>query len=173
MSPTSEGCLILLNPAEIWLTPTLHFDRQSVSSIIKPTFTLSSSACFFHVLFNIPFYLWPSTSISNFLLKTYPSSLLNTWPSSLLNSWPSSLLNSWPSSLLNTWPCQCTLFAITNWSMVSFKPWMSIKYVDRFLSLRCTPHIALTMDLSGIHKMPISLFLRHNDSLLCSIAGLT
>ena len=45
--------------------------------------------CFFHVLFRLPFFLWP-TSTFNVLLKT------------------------WQSSLLNTWPYQWTLFAIAN-----------------------------------------------------------
>ena len=39
----------------IRLTPTLHFDWQSVSSLTKPAFILSSSTCFFHVLFCLPF----------------------------------------------------------------------------------------------------------------------
>ena len=106
--------------------------RQSAPSILKPTFTLSSSTCFFHVLLGFPFFLRPSTSKSNALLMT------------------------WPSFLLNTWPCQRTLFAMANWSMVSFKPKMNIKSIDIFLSLSCTSHIALTMDLSVLCKIPIS-----------------
>ena len=38
-------------------TPTLHFDRQNESSHLKPIFTLSSSICFFHVLFSLSFFL--------------------------------------------------------------------------------------------------------------------
>ena len=38
--------------------------------------------------------------------------------------------------------------------MVLNKP--NIKYLDPFLSLSCTPHIALTMNLSVLHKIPIS-----------------
>ena len=68
-------------------TPTFHFDRQRASSHLKPTFTLSSSTCFFHVHFGLPFFLWPSTSKSNALLRTWPSSLLKTRPSSLINTW--------------------------------------------------------------------------------------
>ena len=104
--------------------PTLHFERQSVYFLLKPTSIFSSSACFFHILFGLHFFLWPSTSISNALLK------------------------KWPSSLLNTWPYQWILFAIGNWSIVSFKHSMNIKAEDLFLSFSCTPHIALTMDLS-------------------------
>ena len=78
LSPTSEDGQN--NPAAIWLTPTLHCDRQSASSLLTPTFTLSSSTCFFNVPFGLSFFLWPSTSLSNALLKTWLSSLLNTWP---------------------------------------------------------------------------------------------
>ena len=38
--------------------------------------------------------------------------------------------------------------------MASFKPNMNIKSVDLFLSLSCTPHIALTIDLSVLVKFP-------------------
>ena len=41
---------------------------------------LSSSTCFLHVLFSLPFFHWPSAMKSNALLKTCASSLLNTWP---------------------------------------------------------------------------------------------
>ena len=106
----------------------------TAKSIFPPTFsltssTLSSSTCFIHVLFG---FLWPSTSKSNALLKT------------------------WPCSLLNTWPGQWTMFAIANWSIVPFKPSISIKSMDVFMSLSCTPHIALTMDLSVLCKITIS-----------------
>ena len=70
VSPTSEVDQIHLNPAANRLTPTFHFDRQSASSILTPTFTLSSSTCFFHVLFSLPFFLCHSTSKSNALLMT-------------------------------------------------------------------------------------------------------
>ena len=113
--------------------PTLHFDQQSVSSLLKPTFTLSSSTCFFHVPFSLPFFLLPSTSNSNCFLKT------------------------WRSYLLNTWPYKQRLLAIANSSMVSFKSNMNIKSVDLFMSLSCTPHIAHTMDLSVLRENPISL----------------
>ena len=42
--------------------------------------------------------------------------------------------------------------------MASFKPNMNIKSVDHFQSLSCTPHIALTMDLSFLCKIPISKY---------------
>ena len=141
VSPKSEGGQIHLNPAAILLRPTLHLERQSASSPLKPTFTLSSSTCFLHVLFGLPFFLWPSTSKSN--------------------------------ALLNTWPHQQTLFAIANWSIASFKPSMNIKSVELFPSLSSTPHFALTMDLSNLHKFPIIFFFSHNVSLPYSIAGLT
>ena len=48
---------------------------------------------------------------------------------------------------------------------VSFKPNRNIKYVDLFLPLSCTPHIALTMDLSVLNKIPISLSFRQHASL--------
>ena len=80
LSPTSEGGQIHLNLVAIKFTPTVHFDRQSASSLLKPTFTLFPSTCFFHVLYGLPFFLWLSPSKSNALLNTWPSSLLNTWP---------------------------------------------------------------------------------------------
>ena len=115
----------------IWITPTNQIDWQSASSLLKPTITLSSSTCFFHVHSDIPFFLWPSTSKSNALLKT------------------------WPSSLLNTWPYQQTLFAIANWSIVLSKPNINIKSWAHLPSLHCTLHIALIMDISAHHKISI------------------
>ena len=50
---------------------------------------------------------------------------------------------------------------------------MNIKSVDIFLSLSCTTHIALTMDLPALHKIPISFSFRHCASLPYSIASLT
>ena len=69
-------------------------------------------------------------------------------------------------------PYQLALFAIVNWSMVSFIPNINIKSIDHFLSMSCTPHIALNMDLSVLCKIPISP-LRHHVSLSYSIAGHT
>ena len=40
----------------------------------------TTSTNLFHVLFGLPFFLWPSTSKSNTLLRMCPSSLLNIWP---------------------------------------------------------------------------------------------
>ena len=42
-----------------------------------------------------------------------------------------------------------------------------------FLSLSCTPHITLTVDLSVLRKIPISLSFNHHASLKYSIASLT
>ena len=103
VSPTFEGGQIHLNLWQICLMPTSRFHRQSTSSMPKPINTASSSTCSFHVLFGLPFLLWPSTTKSNDLLNTWRSSLLTTWRSSLLNIWPSSLLATWRSSLLTTW----------------------------------------------------------------------
>ena len=83
--------------------PKLQFDQQSASSLLNPTFTLSYSTCLFHVLFILRFFLLPTSSKSHTHHKT------------------------WPSSLLNTWPYQRTLFSIANWSIVSFKPNITIK----------------------------------------------
>ena len=49
-----------------WLA---HFDWQTATFLLKPTLTLSSSTCFFHVHFGLPFFLWPSTSKSNALSR--------------------------------------------------------------------------------------------------------
>ena len=92
VSPTSEAGQIHLNPGAILFTSTLHFDRQSAFFLLKRTFALSSSTCPFHLLFSLHFCLWPSTSKSNTLLKTWPSM---TWQ---------------------------TLLAIANWSMVHSNP---------------------------------------------------
>ena len=139
--PTSESGQIPLHPAAILSTPTLHLDRQSTSSILKPVFTLSSSTYFFHVLFSLHFYLWPLTYKSNALLMT------------------------WQSSLLNTWPYQWTLFAIANHtSVVSFRPNINIMSLASSLALSCTPHTALTVDLSVPGKTQISLSFKHHTS---------
>ena len=61
---------------------------------------------------------------------------------------------------------------IANWSMVSFKPNMNMKSLHFLLSVSCTPHIALTMDLSVLRKIPISLSFKRHASLRYSIAGL-
>ena len=82
---------------EFILSPTILFDLQN-TSMLKPTIILSSSTCFFHVLFGLPFFLWSSTSMSNALIKT------------------------WLSPLLYTWPCQWILFVIVIWYIVLFKP---------------------------------------------------
>ena len=42
-----EGDQIHLYPLAIGLAPTLDFDRQGASSLVRPTFTLSSSTYFF------------------------------------------------------------------------------------------------------------------------------
>ena len=61
--------------------------------------------------------------------------------------------------------------------LFSFKPNMNIKSVDLFLSLSCTPHIALTMDLSVRCKIPISLSFKHHANfhtvllVLCNSYG--
>ena len=53
------------------------------------------------------------------------------------------------------------------------KPNINIKSVDLFLSLSCTPHIALTMDPFVFRKIHITHFCRHHASLPYSIAGPT
>ena len=52
-------------------------------------------------------------------------------------------------------PYQCTLFATANCTIGSFKPNMIIMSLDHFLSLSCSPHIAVTLELSVVHKIPI------------------
>ena len=65
ISPTRVGGQIHFNLVGIRLTSTIHFDRQSASSLLKPTFILSSSTCFFHVLFNLYSFHCPSASKIN------------------------------------------------------------------------------------------------------------
>ena len=43
---TGESGQIHLNPAAILFTPTLHFDLQNASSLLKPSFTLLSQPAF-------------------------------------------------------------------------------------------------------------------------------
>ena len=52
---------------------------------------------------------------------------------------------------------QCTQIATTNRSIVSMKHNININSPCLFLSLNHTPHVALTMDLSVLHKICISL----------------
>ena len=53
VSPTSEGGRIHLNLVSIRLVPTIHFDRQSTSSLFEQTTIFSTSICF-HVFSDSP-----------------------------------------------------------------------------------------------------------------------
>ena len=53
---------------------------------------------------------------------------------------------------------------------LSFKLNIDYKSLALFLSLSCTPHIALIMDLSTLHKISISLSFRHHASIPYTIA---
>ena len=127
-TPSSEGGQIhqvtidfkwlYYNQVTMWL---INVSRQSTSSLIKPTFILSSSTCFFHVLFTHPFFLWHPTSNNN-ALKTWTSSSTHHHTKAHCLPWPTDILfYSNPTSASSHW---------------------------LFLSLSCTPHIALTMKLS-------------------------
>ena len=84
----------------------------------------SSSTCLFHVLFGLHFFLWPSTS-------KCPSQDMT-------------ILSPKHMNIPTHTACHGKLIH-------SFiKTQHDIKSVDLFLSLSCTPHIALTMDLSII-----------------------
>ena len=137
----------------------LHTLCLILSCPLWPHFLPLTSFSFFDLIFFLwpHFFLWPSTSKFIAYLKTLPSSLLCTWP----------------SSLLSTCLCQRTLFAIANWSIVSINLNISIKSINRFLSLSCTPHIALSVDLFDHCEILISLSFTHNVLLPYSIAGLT
>ena len=56
-------------------------------------------------------------------------------------------------------------FAIANRSTVRFKSNINITFSALFPSLSCTPCIVLTMDLSVLHKIPMSLSSNHHASL--------
>ena len=62
------------------------------------------------------------------------------------------------NALLNTWPYQRTVFSIAKSTIVSIKLKINIKFLALFQSLSCTPHIALTTDLSAHYKNPITFF---------------
>ena len=70
---------IYLIPSAISRTPSLHLSRLRASSF-KPTFSVSSSTCFFQVFFGRPRFLLPVTSRFRATLKTLSSSLLSTCP---------------------------------------------------------------------------------------------
>ena len=93
----------------------------------------------FHTfILNLPF----STSSSAFLFS------FDLQPQNLL------LFSNHVHPLSSTHDHGNGLFAIANWSMVSFKPNMNIKLIDLFLSLSCTPHIALTWIFMSFVKFP-------------------
>ena len=50
----NEGGQIHVNLLAIRLTPTIHCDLQTASSMLNPTFILSSSNRFFHLLHGLP-----------------------------------------------------------------------------------------------------------------------
>ena len=145
----------LLFSCLLWPPPLLPLTSSSSFDLLfflwPPLLPLTSSSSF-----DLLFFLWPPllplTSSSSFdLLFFLWSPVLPLCSTSKSNA-----LMTWPSSILNTWPYQRTLFAIASWCIVSFRPSMNIKSVELFLPLSCTPHIALTMDLSVLHKIPIS-----------------
>ena len=128
VSPSSEDVQIPLNRAADRPTPTIHIDWQRACSILKPTFSLSFSMCFFHVLFGL--YLF---------FDLQPQNLM-----------PLSIHDHPLSSAYDHAQLICS----------SIKPNIKI-----FLSLSCTPHIALTSDLPVLHKIYISISFRCHASL--------
>ena len=108
--PFSRDGRIYPIPSAISRTPSLHLSRLRASSFFKPTFSVSSSTCFFQVFFGRPRFLLPVTSRFRATLKTLSSSLLSTCPYHL------------------------TPFAVANRSIVSFNPNISICSSVVFLS---------------------------------------
>ena len=78
--PFSRDGRIYPIPSAISRTPSLHLSRLRASSFFKPTFSVSSSTCFFQVFFGRPRFLLPVTSRFRATLKTLSSSLLSTCP---------------------------------------------------------------------------------------------
>ena len=78
--PFSTDGRIYPIPSAISRTPSLHLSRLRASSLFKPTFSVSSSTCFFQVFFGRPRFLLPVTSRFRATLKTLSSSLLSTCP---------------------------------------------------------------------------------------------
>ena len=83
--PFSRDGRIYPIPSAISRTPSLHLSRLRASSFFKPTFSVSSSTCFFQVFFGRPRFLLPVTSRFRATLKTLSSSLLSTCPYHLLH----------------------------------------------------------------------------------------
>ena len=57
VSPFSEDGQIYLNPTANLFRLTFTIERQSASTLLKPTFILSSSTCLIHVLFGLNCFL--------------------------------------------------------------------------------------------------------------------
>ena len=53
ISKTGEGGRSHLKLLAIYLTLIIYLDRQCASFLLKPTITLSSSSCLFHVIFSL------------------------------------------------------------------------------------------------------------------------
>ena len=143
VSPKSEGGQIHLNPVAIWLMPALHFDLLRTSSILNPTFTL--------------FCRHASMSFSTSL-------------SSLDRQLHYLMVKIWQFSLVNTLSSQQTLFVISSWSIVLFKPNIIIKSYTLLLSMSFAQFIAFII-LRFFRR--ISIYLIHTPFSLPFIgAGL-
>ena len=68
------------------ISTKIHIDQQSASSMLKPMFIISSSTCFFPVLFGLPSFLLPSASLPFSYLQSPFLSLTFSLPSFLLPS---------------------------------------------------------------------------------------
>ena len=96
--PTSRGDRIHINLVAIWLKPTIHFDRQSASSLLWQTFTHSSSTCFFQLPFSLPFFQWPSSLYYNALPNTQSMAKQQAWGHINIHV-------TYDDQLTNPWPC--------------------------------------------------------------------
>ena len=129
---SEDGQINLYPSTAILLTSMLHFDRQTASSSLKPTFTYSSSTCFLHVLFNLSCFPSPSTSKPNALLRTWPSSLLNTWHS------------QWTLFVTAIWPIASSSTTSTSNSQIQL-------YLLVVLHILCSPRIFLSFVIFQSH----------------------
>ena len=108
-SPFSRNGRIHPIPSAIAYTPSLHFPCFREFFFFKPIVSVSSSTCFFKVFFGDLCFFLPFSSKFRATLETLSSSFLSTCPHHL------------------------TLFAVSNRSIVSLNPNMSICFLAVFL----------------------------------------
>ena len=136
--PMSEGDQIHLNPAAIQLMPTLHFDRQSASSILKPSITLPFSTCFFHVLFELQ-------------------------PQNLMLSQDMTILSPQQMNIPKNTVCHINIKSVDLLPVLHtlFSPWISLSFIKFpshfqapcFTTIQLALHNSCKQPISAIHEI--------------------